>query len=440
MSREAGYRSVPIDNTVDGLRAYLSALNIRNKCKHPLFLVLRFDACIGLLYDASAVQSPAEDEHAFYAMMAAVRTSPPAHATGTATALAPFVVALKGNHDSHTACGPECPVRLSSGVLLPHASSLPPAYVMLCDRQLAALRKMYCRLHCTRANVPHAPPSSLPNHSTRFLLSGPPPSLCTTCETADPHRSALALNSNDAAQRHASAVLSAVSHLLGGVDCGEVVPPAGSGGYGGEDGGGEDQVGCPEVSCPEVEWQETLCVLAEAMAMHCRTRSAAEIMAFMADEHVSSGKRAATDRQMAPLNDPLNGPRNGSFNGSFNGHMGGDDHAGGMGAAMSHWQPSASIGALTCAPVSSRPVTTTEPVPLIPVIAKQEMDPAVARCEIASCGSDLSHWMDHSHDESAERCATCECPCDKCITDRDSMDVIHEHSHIDTLRQLVHNL
>lgn len=31
---------------MDGLRAYLSALNIRNKCKHPLFLVLRFDTCV----------------------------------------------------------------------------------------------------------------------------------------------------------------------------------------------------------------------------------------------------------------------------------------------------------------------------------------------------------------------------------------------------------
>ena len=40
-----------IDNSMEGLRAYLSALNIRNKSKHPLFFVLRFSSCIGLLYD-----------------------------------------------------------------------------------------------------------------------------------------------------------------------------------------------------------------------------------------------------------------------------------------------------------------------------------------------------------------------------------------------------
>ena len=49
----------PIDNSIDGLRNYLSAVNIRNKCKHPLFLALRFDACIGLLYDSSRAANPA---------------------------------------------------------------------------------------------------------------------------------------------------------------------------------------------------------------------------------------------------------------------------------------------------------------------------------------------------------------------------------------------
>lgn len=44
-----------IDNSIDGLRAYLSAINIRNKCKHPFFLVLRFDTCISLLYDTRSV-------------------------------------------------------------------------------------------------------------------------------------------------------------------------------------------------------------------------------------------------------------------------------------------------------------------------------------------------------------------------------------------------
>ena len=67
-------RPVDIDNTIDGLRNYLSALNIRNKCKHPLFLVLRFDACIGLLYDSTRVVNPADapDDTPFYQMMGAV--------------------------------------------------------------------------------------------------------------------------------------------------------------------------------------------------------------------------------------------------------------------------------------------------------------------------------------------------------------------------------
>ena len=49
VDRESARRE--IDNSLDGLRAYLSALNIRNKCKHPLFLVLRFNSCVGLWCD-----------------------------------------------------------------------------------------------------------------------------------------------------------------------------------------------------------------------------------------------------------------------------------------------------------------------------------------------------------------------------------------------------
>ena len=62
--RQAAARQ-DIDNSMEGLRAYLSALNIRNKCKHPLFLILRFDACVGLLYDPSRESNPAEDDAAF---------------------------------------------------------------------------------------------------------------------------------------------------------------------------------------------------------------------------------------------------------------------------------------------------------------------------------------------------------------------------------------
>ena len=40
-------------------------------------------------------------------------------------------------------------------------------------------------------------------------------------------------------------------------------------------------------------WQVGLRILAEAMALHCRTRSADEIVGFMTDEMSSSGKRHA---------------------------------------------------------------------------------------------------------------------------------------------------
>lgn len=58
-----------IDNSIEGLRAYLSALNIRNKCKHPLFLALRFDSCVRLFYDSHRVCNPLRDDEAFYHMM-----------------------------------------------------------------------------------------------------------------------------------------------------------------------------------------------------------------------------------------------------------------------------------------------------------------------------------------------------------------------------------
>lgn len=58
-----------IDNSIEGLRAYLSALNIRNKCKHPLFLAMRFDSCVSLYYDSTRAHSPLRDDNAFYHMM-----------------------------------------------------------------------------------------------------------------------------------------------------------------------------------------------------------------------------------------------------------------------------------------------------------------------------------------------------------------------------------
>jgi len=67
VDRESARRE--IDNSFDGLRNYLSALNIRNKCKHPLFLVLRFNSCVGLWYDPSSGGDPLADAASFGAMM-----------------------------------------------------------------------------------------------------------------------------------------------------------------------------------------------------------------------------------------------------------------------------------------------------------------------------------------------------------------------------------
>ena len=259
---------LPIDNSIEGLRAYLSALNIRNKCKHPLFFVLRFDKCIGLLYDASLVRNPAEDDGAFYQMMEEVggggaHAEAAARATGSPPGgrpFAPFVLAVKAEHDE-TACErPECPVRLSSGLSLPHVSSLPTSYTMLCDRQVAALRKTYCRLHCTHGSAPH-----------RALTAMPPATPhCATCRTPHglpppPSNPALA-----EVQKGATALLATVGQMA--TAC---------------------SARSDAENCPETEWQVGLRILAEAMALHCRTRSADEIVGFMTDEMSSSGKRHA---------------------------------------------------------------------------------------------------------------------------------------------------
>ena len=45
----------------------------------------------------------------------------------------------------------------------------------------------------------------------------------------------------------------------------------------------------------EFEWSHGLRVLAEAMSMHCRTRSAAEIVAFMHDEAAGREKRHSSN-------------------------------------------------------------------------------------------------------------------------------------------------
>jgi hypothetical protein len=187
--------AVPIENSLDGLRNYLSALNIRNKCKHPLFLALRFDSCIGLLYDSTSVRNPAGDDDAFYMMMGAIGGDGGRGATScghSQTGFAPFVLAVKDHHHGDgVACKrTDCPIRLSAGITLPHHSGLPASYLMLCDQQVSALRKTYCRLYCKHVPSPYhtrVPVPSLAGVGTCVPSPGklPVPPICHTCHS--PH-------------------------------------------------------------------------------------------------------------------------------------------------------------------------------------------------------------------------------------------------------------
>ena len=109
------------------------------------------------------------------------------------------------------------------------------------------LRKTYCRLHCSHSNTPDGLTDlvSVPPH-----LAPPVPDDDTAAK-----------------QRHVASLLSLISTAVSG-------------------------------DCPEREWQESLRILAEAMAMHWRTRSTDEIVAFMNDEVASSAKRIATPDRM----------------------------------------------------------------------------------------------------------------------------------------------
>ena len=233
--------------------------------------------------DSSAARSPAEDEGAFYSMMAVLsknRNVSAVSATGHNQKIPPFVLAVKDGHGIEHCGRAECPMRLSSGLSLPHACSLPASYVMLCDRQVALLRKTYCRLHCTHGKLGRVPSfGSHPRqllHIPKLLQTGP---LCSTCLV--PHHDVVgdgfspspAINAAAAAaQQRAAEVLASVTKMASAT---AATSP-------------EEDCGCPER-----EWEEGLLILAQAMAMHCRTRSANEIIAFMHDEIDSSDKRPA---------------------------------------------------------------------------------------------------------------------------------------------------
>jgi len=46
----------PIENNLKGLYDYLTAPNIRDKVKNPLFLSIKFDKCVNLYYDREKLE------------------------------------------------------------------------------------------------------------------------------------------------------------------------------------------------------------------------------------------------------------------------------------------------------------------------------------------------------------------------------------------------
>jgi len=269
-----------IDNSMAGLRAYLSALNIRNKCKHPLFLVLRFDSCVGLFYDADSLgDDPLRDDETFYAMMRALgavesgkATPPTSTETGACVELPPFVIAIKAIHDTHACARLDCPIQLPSSLSLLHAAMLPESYRMFCDHQLTTLRRTYCRLHCTHRAAPVVPPRE-----------AYPEQPCDVCGVVGP--SMLTLPEHWPAKRHAIALLASARERAMGVLGDDTQDP-----------------------CPEREWEAGIRVLAEALALHCRTRSADEIVAFMHGEEASARKRHNHEHSHAMLSWQLDKP------------------------------------------------------------------------------------------------------------------------------------
>jgi len=303
-----------IDNSIDGLRAYLSAVNIRNKCKHPLFLVLRFDSCVGLLYDSSRAAHPAclADDTAFDKMMSVLTASQdrplrmdaypqpePQDADKALPSYLPeYVIAIKSDqvgpqHD----CGfADCPVRLSAALSLPHFTALPSAYTMMTPQQLGILRRTYCRLHCAHSLASSTPTvSAIPVAALSYHSAAPPPfQHCNACQAPpDPHGPDGLIASHETehmlspwnratgrtygtASFHAQGVrlLSSLRESIRG------------------------SLGSCSRGCPEEEWERTLAVLASAMSHHCTSSgvTAAELVAFArAGGYGTSGYVTADD-------------------------------------------------------------------------------------------------------------------------------------------------
>ena len=272
-----------------------------DRCKHPLFLVLRFNTCVGLWYDTTGGTNPLADDSAFCEMMRALGalagwgkgTTPVSGAACEAGAarLPPFVVAIKSLHEAGACHHLGCPVQLPSSLSLPHASTLAATYRELCDHQLTTLRRTYCRLYCTHASAPPPLPAGAPLGGTSLgagtSLGGSaslaPQAPCGVCGETP----LAAIMSSDqpvshTRQLHAAALLaSARQMVLDGA-------AASDAGASAADAAADSHMAH---ECPEREWEAGLMLLAEALALHCTSRSSSEIVAFM--RHDDAEARAA---------------------------------------------------------------------------------------------------------------------------------------------------
>jgi len=205
---------------------------------------------------------------------------------------APYVVAVKSSHAG--ACCPvktapsswrvlDSPVKLSVAVSLPNAALMAPGYVLLDDQQVAALRQTYCRLYRQQSPTaqrakPEAPPQRLGPHITFGVPSSwgasssfVPPMSCGPALAAPPQSTATM------EQSHVPALLAMARQMASRL-------PAAAG-------AGQAAAFCgtpPSDPCPECEWETGLVLLAEALSMHCHTRSADDIIGFLRDSSTSA--------------------------------------------------------------------------------------------------------------------------------------------------------
>lgn len=68
-NKKKNVTQIPIKNNFIGLYNYLTAPNIRNKTKHPLFLAIKFQACFEIYYRRLLIEELDQDEKGFESKM-----------------------------------------------------------------------------------------------------------------------------------------------------------------------------------------------------------------------------------------------------------------------------------------------------------------------------------------------------------------------------------